>query len=85
MSRYELADGFWCKTRVGIVTIEPDIARASEWMFLVEGKMVGHAYYSAEELADRMARHQTGEPHWDDDLKHVNTPPHLSEWIRGCP
>lgn len=85
MSHYELADSYWCCSKAGIVTIEPDLERASEWMFTVDGRMVGHGYYSAEELADHVARHQTGEAWWDEQSRHVRVPSHISEWTVGRP
>ena len=83
--RHELADSYWCMTRIGIVTIERDINSDSMWMFTVEEGMVGHRYHSAEELADRLSKHETGEKEWDVDCKSVSIPDHISRWHRGRP
>ena len=83
--RYELEDSYWCMTRIGIVSIEADMDRPSEWMFKIEGEMVGHRYYSAEDLATRLARHQTGEDDWDVECLSVSVPDHIDRWHRGLP
>lgn len=83
--RFEIEDSYWCHTRIGIVTIERDINSDSLWMFTLEGEMVGHRYYSAEELADRMAKHQTGEEEWDSECRSISVPEHIDRWHRGQP
>jgi hypothetical protein len=76
---------FYRTTQVGVITIEQDLDRASEWMFAIDGVMVGHGYHSAEHLAFLLSDHETGEQEWDKHYRSVHVPAEISRWIKGRP